>query len=47
MPSSAAMASHSARRDAYAEPTSVRGTPQCTTTTATPGGIATGVTELS
>ena len=41
----AATASHSARRDAYAEPTSVRGTPQCTTSTAIAGGIATGVTD--
>ena len=44
IPSSAAMASHSARRDAYSEPTRVRATPQCTTSTAMPGGMATGVT---
>src|SRR5438445_819056 len=40
------MASHSARREAYSEPTGVRGTPQWTTRTATPDGSATGETAL-
>ena len=45
-PSEAATASHSARRIAYSDPASVRGTPQCTTSTASDGGIAIGVTVV-
>ena len=42
MPSLPATASHSARRAAYSLPASVRGSPQCTTSTARSGAIGTG-----
>ena len=46
IPSRRATASHSARRAAYALSASVRGSPQCTTTTATSGAIGTGRTRV-
>ncbi len=46
MPRRDAIASHSARRAAYAVPASVRGTPEWTTSTATPGAMGTGVVAL-